>query len=85
MSSEALEKVLGLVGNASALARALNVSKATVSLWRKGREGIPIAYCHAVERLVRGAMRCEALRPDHDFSRAAPSPDCISSDACHHI
>lgn len=74
MDSEALDRAALIVGSATQLAKALGVSKATVSLWRKSPVGVPIDYCAPIDRLTHGAVTCEQLRPDYDFSRASNPP-----------
>lgn len=46
------------------IARALDVTDATVSEWRTGRRPIPIIHCCAIERLMSGTVTRRDLRPD---------------------
>lgn len=45
------------------IARALNVSNATVSEWRTGRRPIPIVQCHPLVRSFAGKVTLCDLRP----------------------
>jgi transcriptional repressor of cell division inhibition gene dicB len=80
---EALEAVIKLAfgGVASRMAVHFDVSDQTVSWWRKGeRDGrpqpFPAEHCPDAEQLTGGAVRCEELRPDVNWSvvRAQPEP-----------
>lgn len=62
-------------GNASRFAEAIGVTPQAVCFWRDGKRTIPAAKCPSIERATNGAVRCEAMRPDVDWSyiRAASS------------
>lgn len=66
----------GQLGGLSGLARAIKVTPPTVHQWVSGRRRIPVLRCLDIERATNGAVRCEDLRPDVDWSvlRAAPTP-----------
>lgn len=66
-----------MVGGKAALARALGVTPAAVFHWATGRRPVPAARCPSIERATGGAVRCEELRADVDWSylrRAHPDP-----------
>lgn len=54
--------------NAANLARGIGVTPAFVSQWINGHRPIPAGRCPAIERATGGAVRCEELRPDVDWS-----------------
>jgi transcriptional regulator with XRE-family HTH domain len=58
----------------TALAKALGVTQGAVWQWANGRRPIPADRCPAIERATAGAVTCEELRPDVDWSvlRAPP-------------
>ena len=68
----ALVEAVRILGSQSALARACGVKQGHVWAWLN-REGyaVPLESCPDVERATRGAVRCEALRPDVDWLRDA--------------
>lgn len=55
------------VGNSSRLAEILGVTKSAVWLW-ENRTRVPAERCPDIERATNGAVRCEDLRPDVDWS-----------------
>lgn len=55
------------MGSAAALARTVGVPASLPSMWRK-RGRVPAEHCPAIERATAGAVRCEDLRPDVDWS-----------------
>lgn len=64
---EHLDRAIEIAGSQSALARFCGVAQTAVSAWRV-RKSIPAEYCPAIERATSGAVRCEELRPDVDWS-----------------
>ena len=56
-----------LVGNRTLLAKSLGVSKGAVWQWEH-KARVPAERCPDIERLTNGAVRCEDLRPDVDWS-----------------
>lgn len=56
------------LGGLSALARAIKVTPPTVHQWVSGHRQIPVLRCLDIERATNGAVRCEDLRPDVDWS-----------------
>lgn len=63
-----LETYLQRRGAAMELANKLGVRSVMLSQWRYGIKQVPAARCPAIERATNGAVRCEALRPDIDWS-----------------
>jgi len=55
------------VGSQSKLARAIGVVPQVVHNWQR-RGKVPAEYCPAIEKATDGAIRCEDLRPDVDWS-----------------
>ncbi len=66
------------VGNHGKLAALLGVTAQAVSNWKSN--GIPADKCPSIERLTKGKVRCEAMRPDVDWAilRRKPSQPRIS-------
>lgn len=67
-----LTKAIEHFGTASALADALSVKPATISQWKDRKRPIPVERALEIERATGGAVTCEELRPDVDWSRADP-------------
>lgn len=67
-----------LAGGQAALARNLGVKPPTVNQWVMGIRRVPAEQCPAIERLTKGAVRCEDLRPDVAWDvlrlQSAPEP-----------
>lgn len=53
-----------VLGSQKALAAALGVSTGAVSQWKEEGRKIPAEHCPVIERLTRGKVRCEQMRPD---------------------
>lgn len=64
---EALLKAVEVVGGVSRMAEMVGVSPSAPSMW-KSRGKVPAQHCPAIERATNGAVRCEDLRPDVDWS-----------------
>lgn len=62
-----IDRAIALCGGASALAGLLEIAPSTPLMW-KARGRVPAEYCPGIERLTQGAVRCEDLRPDVDWS-----------------
>lgn len=56
-------------GRATAIAESLGVSLSLVSMWAHGTRRVSADRCMALERLSRGAVRAEWIRPDLSFKR----------------
>ena len=71
-------------GAASYLGRALGAAPSLISLWASGERQVPAERCPAIERLTRGAVTCEELRPDVDWAvlrgTGARQPCAVSSE-----
>lgn len=63
----ALAQAIDIVGSMQALANELNVTKGAVGQWKLPGRQIPAEHCPAIERITKGVVRCESLRPDVDW------------------
>jgi DNA-binding transcriptional regulator YdaS (Cro superfamily) len=63
----ALKNAEKLIGSQSALARAVGVAPQVVNNWQR-RGNVPADYCPSIERVTKGAVTCEQLRPDVDWA-----------------
>ena len=63
-----LHDYLSTAETGSSLARRLGVSPVIISQWRSGARQVPAERCPTIERMTAGAVRCEDLRPDVDWS-----------------
>jgi DNA-binding transcriptional regulator YdaS (Cro superfamily) len=63
---ERIIKAISTAGGVSALAKELGATPQQVANWRV--RGVPVEYCPAIERATNGAVRCEELRPEVDWS-----------------
>jgi len=52
----------------SDLARAIGAHPVTMSQWAAESRRVPAEHCPAIERATGGAVRCEDLRPDVDWT-----------------
>ena len=68
MKHKALLDACIRVGGQASLARILGVKPPTVNQWIGADRPIPAERCPAIERATDGAVRCEELRPDVDWS-----------------
>jgi DNA-binding transcriptional regulator YdaS (Cro superfamily) len=66
-SDSALDRAIACLDTQAALAVALGVRSPSISEWR--RNGVPIERCVAIEAATAGAIRCEDLRPDIEWTR----------------
>ncbi|MBR0574189.1 MULTISPECIES: transcriptional regulator [Pasteurellaceae] len=62
----AIQKAFTIVGGQSALAKHFQIRPWAVSKWQKS--GVPVERCIEIEKLTKGQVRCEELRPDIDWS-----------------
>lgn len=60
-----LNDAMILMGGPSAFARELNATPQQVSNWRS--RGVPAEQCPKIERITKGAVKCEELRPDVEW------------------
>lgn len=58
-------------GNASDLARGMRVSRVMVYIWATGKKPVPQRRCVQIEKLTKGAVTRQELRPD-DFGEYWP-------------
>lgn len=63
-----IARAIQAAGSMAALARSLGITKAAVHQWKHPSRRVPIAHCTAIERLTDGAVLCEELRPDVDWT-----------------
>jgi len=49
---------------------------AFVNQWATGRRPVPAEFCPKIERATSGAVRCEDLRPDIEWSVLRQPCDC---------
>lgn len=63
-----LHSYLSKNGPASALAGRLGITPVLISQWSNGVRPVPAERCPAIERATNGAVRCEDLRPDIEWS-----------------
>lgn len=64
MEKHPIDLAAEALGSQVALASALGVTKAAVSQWKERGRRVPAEHCPLIERLTKGAVRCEHLRPD---------------------
>lgn len=74
-SITAIKTACGHVGGQAEMAKRLGISPPTVNQWINGTRQIPARRCPEIEKATFGAVRCEDLRPDIDWSylRGTPS------------
>lgn len=70
-ANAAAQRAADLLGGNSALAKACGVTPQAVSQWANGGRPIPERRCVAIERLTKGAVTRQELRPD-DWSEIWP-------------
>ncbi len=61
-------RAIQLLGGPAAVARELHCSVQAVCFYRDGARPLPAEHAISLERLTRGAVTCEQLRPDVDWS-----------------
>lgn len=55
-------------GLATELAKKLGIPTTLISQWANGVRQVPAERCLEIEKATLGAVRCEDLRPDIDWS-----------------
>lgn len=65
---EPLDKAAEILGSQNAIAVLCGVSKGAVSQWKDDGRKVPAEYCPLIEDATKGAVRCEHLRPDVNWS-----------------
>jgi DNA-binding transcriptional regulator YdaS (Cro superfamily) len=63
-----IEAAAEIVGSQVELARLLGVTKSAVNQWKGPDRQVPAEHCPVIERLTRGRVRCEQLRPDIEWA-----------------
>ena len=61
-----VDKSISSVGGLSELSSILGVAPQVVTNWRV--RGVPVERCIDLEKATDGAVRCEDIRPDLDWS-----------------
>jgi len=64
----AISRAIELIGGPSRTAALLSVTPQAVCFWRDGKRSLPAEHCPTIERATGGAVRCEDLRPDVEWS-----------------
>ena len=77
-----VDRAVEIVGTQVLLAAALGVSKSAVGQWKEEGRRVPAEHCPVIERLTAGAVRCEELRPDIEWS-VLRTADLRSHEAAH--
>jgi DNA-binding transcriptional regulator YdaS (Cro superfamily) len=67
MYTTAISQACAIAGGTVALAKALGVKPPTVSEWVTGKRRVPPMRCVAIERITKGRVSCDALRPDIEW------------------
>jgi len=67
-------------GRAAEIARSLGIVPVLLSQWSSGVRRVPADHCPAIERITNGAVRCEELRPDVDWTYLRGT-DCSPKEA----
>lgn len=76
MSTEKIIDAYKQVGGQAVLAREIGAAPAFVYQWATGRRSVPAEFCPKIERATHGAIRCEELRPDIEWSVLRQPCDC---------
>lgn len=63
-----IDRAAASLGSQKALADALGVTRAAVWQWKEEGRQVPAEHCIAIEKATGGAVKCEELRPDVDWS-----------------
>lgn len=64
---EAIKKAIGIAGNATELAKKMNVSYHTVLTWKNGRSSISTTNCQKIEKVTEGIIKKEDILPDYPW------------------
>ncbi|EAX3299503.1 helix-turn-helix domain-containing protein [Salmonella enterica subsp. enterica serovar Muenchen] len=64
----ALKHACESIGGQAFMSRCLGVTPPTINQWIKGVRQIPAERCPEIEKATGGAVTCEELRPDVDWS-----------------
>lgn len=66
--TQPLVRAIQIVGTLRGLAEQLGVTRAAIWQWRLPNRKVPAEYCPSIERITHGAVTCEELRPDVEWS-----------------
>lgn len=67
-ATDAIKSACLYVGGQAEMAKRLGISSPTVNQWANGVRQVPAERCPEIEKATLGAVRCEDLRPDIDWS-----------------
>ncbi len=81
MEHNPIERACKACGSATKLAGHLNKTPQFISQLAKGARPVPADLCPAIERATGGAVRCEELRPDVDWSVLRTPTKPVPADA----
>lgn len=78
MMKKAIERACEQMGGQAALARVLGIKPPTVNQWVKDGRPVPVHRCPGIEQATSGAVTCEELRPDVNWSvLRQPKPESV--------
>ena len=80
MKDFAIQTACEIVGGQTALARLIGIATPTVNQWVKQKRPIPAERCPTIEKATNGAVRCEDLRPDVNWSVLRGTPVIAPTD-----
>lgn len=60
-----IKRAAEVIGSQREMAKILGVTPGAVTQWLTA--GVPADRCPSIERMTRGAVTCEELRPDIDW------------------
>lgn len=78
-----IKRAAHIIGGITKLAKELDVTPPAIHHWISGIRPIPAERCPQIERATKGAVRCEDLRPDVDWSvlRGSPPHGTVDSES----
>lgn len=63
-----IDRAAALIGSQARMASLLGVTRAAVNQWKTEGRTVPAEHCPAIEEATGGAVLCEELRPDVNWS-----------------
>ena len=63
-----IKTAIDLFGSVTEFSRTLGVTPQAVCFWRDGKRQIPADKCPLIERVTKGVVTCESLRPDVEWA-----------------
>lgn len=75
----AITKAIGILGGPLRMASMFRVSPQAVYFWKSGKRRVPAEVCPSIERATDGAVRCEDLRPDVEWSVLRTPGDTVAA------